>query len=182
MKGGEIAEQLTRNEFQEATLQRMRASGEALKWLLETYEPPFRRWHYKEAAEKFGGAASAIEKLNAIRKRNPELVERVLTGEIQLFHASKEAGFSDTMFRKQPTPSVTFGKGDKFWQAASPLTRYLKAWKSRGYQFTHLPPKEAQKRLLALDSLIEELSVAREDLVMRSQHQALSVHRQRKDR
>ncbi len=76
---------------------------------------------------------------------------------------------------KRAQSDVYYGKGDKWREATKPLSRYLAAWEKRGYEFRHLNPREAGKRLRVIDDLIARLTEARTDLGQRSHRAKLTV-------
>lgn len=75
-----------------------------------------------------------------------------------------------------PEPlGVVYGKGDKWHEATEPLARYLTGWEKRGYEFRHLNPREAGKRVARIDQLIAGLTEARADLERRSHRAKLTL-------
>jgi hypothetical protein len=105
-------------------------------------------------------------------------LEPVLRGEKQLLDAARSAGFATD--KKGVTLGQNYGSGDKFDEAIQPIKRYLAAWKRKGYEFRHLNPKEAARRLSLIDSVREELDAARPDLQRRSKEATLSLPPERK--
>ena len=71
--------------------------------------------------------------------------------------------------------SVVFGRGDRFDEVITPISRYLTAWAKRDYEFTHLNPREAKRRLLILQELTDQLDHVKEDLGKRSHEARLSL-------
>jgi len=118
------------------------------------------------AATIAGSTERQVQAVGAVLGKLPELEEQIAAGEITLNAAQVAAGY------RQHKPvsgrGNWFGKGDKWVEVANPLLAYLAGWKNRGYQFTHLPPKEAEKRVKAIDEIIAGLQEARADLVQRS--------------
>lgn len=106
--------------------------------------------------------------------------EKVLSGEQDVFDAGRALGIVSE--RRTVALGRGFGHGDKFDEATQPLKRYLEAWKRKDYEFRHVNPKEAQRRLLLLDQLAEELQAARGDLEKRSHAATLSAPPERKER
>lgn len=104
----------------------------------------------------------------------------VLSGEMELFDAGRRFGL--VADKKKVALADSYGKGDKFDEATVPMKRYLAAWKRKDYEFRHLNPKEASRRLLVIDQLVEELVVARVDIEKRSHAATLSAPPERKER
>lgn len=143
----------------------------------------------EKAAEIVGVGRSTIAAVKAIQKRDPEVVERMRSGEIKTVAAgAREAGYesmaqnasrvlehvtTDAAGRAQPT--VMYGRGDKFHESVEPIRRYLAAWRNRGFEFIHVPPKEARKRLAALEEIAEGIERARIDLESRCETARLRI-------
>jgi hypothetical protein len=150
-------------------------AARAVDYLLSIGKPPFSTDIKKSTAKLFGSSLSSVERILAIRLRNDILFERVKNGEIGIADASRKAGFIEYS-GQHPAPSVLiFGKGDKFWEAVSPLHSYLKGWKRKSYKFSHLPPREARLRIKRIDQLIAMLEEAKEDLTVRSDKTLLAT-------
>lgn len=105
-------------------------------------------------------------------------LEPVLRGEKELFDVARAAGLVSD--KRGVRLAQNFGAGDKFDEAILPLKRYLAAWKRKGYEFRHVNPKEAQRRISLIDSIAEELAAARPDLQKRSKAATLSAPPERK--
>lgn len=145
----------------------------------------------EKAADLVGVGRSTVAAAKAIQKRDPDVVHRMRSGEVNVAQAAREAGFEalaqggsgatagaiehrrDAAGKEQP--AVYYGKGDKWREATEPLRRYLAAWEKRGYEFAHVNPREATKRLATIDSLIESLKAARADIEPRSHRARLTV-------
>lgn len=65
-------------------------------------------------------------------------------------------------------PELYYGKGDKYAESITPVTRYFQAWRKRDFRFSHLNPREASKRLRQLDQLAADIDAARDDLKQRA--------------
>lgn len=137
----------------------------------------------EKAAELVGIGRSAVAYAKAIQNKKPEVIDRLRSGELTIARASREAGF-EAMGQggnghHQPIsddePSVHYGKGDKWREASIPLKRYLAAWRGRGFEFRHIAPREATKRLATIDELIQGLTEARADIERRSHRARLTV-------
>lgn len=142
----------------------------------------------EKAAELVGVGRTTVATTKAIQQRDPEIVNRMRAGELNVNQAAREAGFTktaengieplgdgerDAIGRVQP--AVYYGKGDKWAEASTPLLRYLTAWEKRGYSFGHINPREARKRVETIDRLIGALTDARSDLEQRSHSYRLSA-------
>ena len=105
-------------------------------------------------------------------------LDNVLSGEKGVFEAARSLGLASD--KRGVALGKSYGAGDKFDEALQPIKRYLAAWKRKGYEFRHINPKEAQRRLSLIDQLIEELQAARPDLAKRSVVSTLSAPPERK--
>jgi len=132
----------------------------------------------------------AHSQMNLLRPRllkRPDVVERVLAGEFASSHAlQRELGFKLRVTLEEGAPSQSklqtsyFGKSDKFLEATEPLVRYLNAWGKQGFRFTHVPPREAQRRVERIEQLIQGLTQAKEDLAERSHVASYAVSSRKK--
>lgn len=139
------------------------------------------------AAELTKAAKSSVNRIRPRLQSYPDVVEKMLNGEIALLHdAMLAVGMTDRMTLAEGKPSKAklknsyFGKGDKFREAMEPLARYLLAWEKRGFSFPHVPPKEAQKRLVKIDKMMGDLALVREDLLRRSHVATLKAPSEKK--
>lgn len=107
-----------------------------------------------------------------------DALEPVLRGDKDLLDAGRAAGFVTD--KRALALGTNYGAGDKFDAAITPIKRYLAAWKRKGYEFRHVNPKEASRRLSLIDSVIEELEATRPDLTRRSKEARLSAPPERK--
>lgn len=105
-------------------------------------------------------------------------LEPVLSGEKDILQAGREAGLVSE--KRGLALGTNFGAGDKFDEAVQPIKRYLAAWKRKDYEFRHVNPKEAARRLSLIESLIEELQAAKPDLEKRAVTATLSAPVERK--
>lgn len=141
----------------------------------------------EKAAVLVGVGRTTVADAKRIQKHDPtgEIVNQMRAGELNVQQAQRKVGIAagtengqgqlkgnktDALGREMP---VYFGKGDKWDEATGPLKRYLTAWEKRGYEFGHVNPREAKKRLDVIDQLIDGLAHARADLEPRS-HKARS--------
>lgn len=106
-------------------------------------------------------------------------LEKVLSGELSVYDAGRKYGFIQ---ERRELSGGNFGSGDKFDEATTPLTKYMAAWGRKNYEFRHINPKEASRRLQIVDRLLEELTAARVDLEKRSHVATLSAPPERKER
>jgi ParB-like nuclease family protein len=145
-----------------------------------------------QAGAIVGVGASSVENVEAIRARDPEVFEKVRSGELNIRqglaavgmgtgqHKTKFAeaeamssGETDSTGRR--IPSIYYGKGDRWIEATTPILRYLRGWERRSFEFRHVNSKEAQKRLKLIHDLQELLSAAQEDLERRAHVASLTV-------
>lgn len=130
-----------------------------------------------------GIGRTSVENTKLIAARAPEIIEQMRTGDTpSIAAAAREAGFEQLGqgHRKGGAPAlgsqpIYFGRGDKFRESTEPLTRYLAAWRKRGFEFRHLRPREAAKRVQVIDALVEGLVEARADLEPRSHVSKLTI-------
>lgn len=105
-------------------------------------------------------------------------LQPVLDGEQGIFEAARGLGLAGD--KHLNAPGKGFGAGDKFDEATLPIKKYLAAWKRKGYEFRHVNPKEAQRRLSLIESLVEELQAAKADLEKRAVMSSYSAPPERK--
>lgn len=118
-----------------------------------------------------------IRALNWLEETGAPL-DAVLDGSQGVFEAARKYGLApDT---RDLALGKSYGAGDKFDEATQPIVRYLKAWKRKGYEFRHLNPKEASRRALLIESLVEELQATLPDLKIRSVTATLSAPPERR--
>lgn len=143
----------------------------------------------RAVAQMAGVKMAGLNTLRPRLARRPDVIEKMLSGEItHLADVKRAVGMKirnklteGAHSKANPKNSAHYGKGDRFDEALEPLLRYLAAWKKRGFQYPHVPPRAAQKRVAALDEVIADLQKARADLETRSHIATLSVGR-REDR
>ena len=125
----------------------------------------------EQAAELVGLGTSTVERTALIAKKNPEILERMKKGEFKsVNHARRAAGVihrGDTI-NPDDRPVIYYGKGDMWREATQPLIRYLRSWDKRGFEFRHLNPAEASRRLKEIATIKEGLEAASQDLMQRS--------------
>ncbi len=90
----------------------------------------------------------------------------VLSGEKDVYEAARAVGLASD--KRQLALGKSYGAGDKFDEATQPIIRYLKAWKRKNHEFRHVNPKEAQRRLLLINFVLEELQQVKLDLEKRA--------------
>ena len=173
------------------------ASGDPLEWAIrhhiETYEPtelerinliaqvlPYFRQLPGKTEERLNRATGvSIRKIRVLDwLHDTSALEPVLGGEKDILQAGREAGLVSE--KRGLALGTNFGAGDKFDDAIQPIKRYLAAWKRKGYEFRHVNPKEASRRVSLIDSLIEELQAAKLDLQKRAVTATLSAPPERK--
>lgn len=107
-------------------------------------------------------------------------IDSVLNGAETLIDAARRIGVAPD--KRGSALGKSYGHGDKFDEATQPLKRYLAAWKRKGYEFRHLNPKEASRRLSLITQLIEELEATKPDLARRAVTATLSAPAERRRR
>lgn len=145
----------------------------------------------EKAAELVGVGRTTVAGAKAIQKRDEtgEVVDQMRAGDINIEQAKRAVGFKPGPQREgegvlpsvhetstgRTRSAVLYGKGDKWIEATEPLRRYLAAWEKKGYEFRHVNPREARKRIQAIDTLIAGLTSARADLATRSEVARMTV-------
>lgn len=140
-----------------------------------------------------GVGRSTVAVAKAIHGRAPEVIERMRSGEIPTVAAAGRAvGFTSANGGSQrggrpglvpggvasdgkEMPAVYYGKGDKFDEAVEPMRRYVRAWAKRDFEFSHVPPKEARRRLSILEDIAHSVEQIRRDLDGRSETARLTL-------
>lgn len=149
----------------------------------------------EQAAKAVSVGRSAVEAAVAIQKRDPKVIDKMKKGELNVSQAARAVGLVgrgysnnvtdrtsvadhrlDSQGRSQPT--VFYGKGDKWRESLGPIIRYLSSWERRGYEFRHVPPKEAARRIKQIDEIKEKLEAVRADLEQRSHSASLSMRKE----
>lgn len=138
-----------------------------------------------KAAELVGVGRSTVEAAKAIEKRSPELVEKMRNGEISVARAAELAGYerlAQTAHKGQRLKVVdengkvpVYGKGDRWNDVATPLRRYIGGWETRNFEFRHINPREARKRLKVIEEIEQGLQAIRDDLEPRAVKAATTV-------
>jgi hypothetical protein len=105
-------------------------------------------------------------------------LEPVLKGDLGIYEAARKLGLAGD--KRAKALGKSYGAGDKFDEATLPVKRYLAAWKRKGYEFRHVNPKEAQRRVSLIESLVEELQAAKTDLDKRAVTSSYSAPPERK--
>lgn len=143
------------------------------------------------AALAVGVGRTSVETAIAIQKRDKSIIERLRSGELNIAQAARAVGFytgpglgrGDGTARDsagRSMPATYYGKGDKWKEAIGPVLRYLNAWEKRGFEFRHVAPKEARRRLALIEELEKKLDAARADLEQRAHSATLSLSTTRK--
>ncbi len=112
-------------------------------------------------AEATGLGQHTVRKVVLLVDRG--LFDRVLAGDLSWNDALRHVGYS-----VPPAMGKSYGKGDPFVEATEPMRRYMKNWRKKGFEFRHVNPREAARRLIVLDELTEALAEARADLERRA--------------
>lgn len=177
-------------------------------WLLPQYDDPERSGRpgsgalgidyptsgdeIRQAASLTSAGVSAVQTAIRIQKRNPMLLPKMFRGEISISKAAREVGLArgihsnTTGYVRQSAVDIKgreiptyYGKGDKWKEAIGPLQRYLAGWEKRGYEFRHVNPKEARKRLALIEDLQAKLDVVKKDLEPRAHSATLTIRNQK---
>jgi hypothetical protein len=105
--------------------------------------------------------ARLVDWLQEIDKLGP-----VLAGDKDILDVGRETGLISE--KRGVALGKSYGAGDKFDDVFVPLKRYLSGWKRKGYEFRHVNPKEATRIVSLIESAIEELQEAKQDLEKRA--------------
>jgi hypothetical protein len=137
--------------------------------------------------EATNSAADTVYYTRAAVKRKPELLAALLRDDIKVIDARREAGFHIRSKLEEGRPSEAihtnnYWTGDKFDKLMNPLLGYLKLWKKRNFEYRHINPAEAKRRLRRIDEVMLYLQEAREDLVRRSHVATLRAPSERKEK
>lgn len=111
---------------------------------------------------------STVDRARLLAQKRPDLLSRMKAGEFKtLNHALRQAGFT-TRGMHVGGKAVMYGRGDRWNDAIRPIRMYLTGWKRKGFEFRHINPKEARKRLREIAVLEEQLAAVKADLEARS--------------
>lgn len=139
-------------------------------------------------AEAFDASPAGIKTARyAMNRDGEEHLSKLISGEVELTPFFRLAGMKKGYRAKEGVvhgaDGITyFGKGDPFVEVTEPLKRYLRAWKKRNFEYRHVAPKEAKKRLVVIQELRSLLEEAQGDLEKRSHLATLGVPSERKER
>lgn len=151
----------------------------AAEWLIAQQPGPYTRQQMKEAGDKFGTGRSSVSRMIGIGKRSKEVFAKIKSEGMTISEGSRQAGFIEYGRKGRPDlpvgNAIVFGKGDKFWEAIAPLGNYLRAWEKREYEFSHVPPKEAARRLKRLEEILAQMEAAKADLINRADNTRLAL-------
>lgn len=144
---------------------------------------------YRAAAEATHTAITSVARMTPAVLHRPDVVERMLSGEIASMNDVLRAVGRNPGIRLDEGADTTskrtssfYGHGDKFAEATEPLVRYLKAWDKKDFRYTHVNPREAQRRLARIEEISEWLGKAKEDLTARSHVASYAVSSERRER
>jgi hypothetical protein len=133
-------------------------------------------------ANAVGVSLTSISEVRGRLLQNEAIRERAAAGEFASFNDLQRAlgkrlksKLSEGRPSKVASDSVNFGRGDRFDDAIAPFQSYLRAWSKKDFAFTHINPKEAKRRLAAVEKMMENLTHVRGDLTKRSQVARLSL-------
>lgn len=135
------------------------------------------------------GHSSMMTARLGMKRHGDEHFDALLSGELSISEFLRRAGMArgglkvDTgSIKPGKDGQLYFGKGDRFDDAVEPIHRYLLAWRKKNFEFRHLPPKEARKRLHKVRGLIEDLQRTERDLEERSHSATLRAPSERKEK
>lgn len=129
------------------------------------------------------GYTQIMKSRYAMNANGAEFLPDLLAGTLDVTNFWRKSGLRVAYKAPQKSPlmasdgNLYYGKGDHFQDATEPLLRYMRAWKKRGFEFRHLNPAEAKRRLKKLNELTEHLEEAKQDLEGRSRVARLSMPR-----
>lgn len=114
--------------------------------------------------------ASSIERAVLVTKKRPDLLPRMKAGEFKTLNQARRA--AGEMWRGGVLHSEgkvkQYGRGDRWIDASKPIRLYLNGWKRRDFEFKHVNPVEARKRLKEIAAIQEGLEAMKADLEGRS--------------
>lgn len=128
----------------------------------------------KRAAAMLGVAYTSLARVREMLTKRPELRDLFEAG-MSLADLERTSGRVVTSRLEEGVKSRSqlknsyYGKSDKFEYAIEPLLRYLKAWEKKGFEFRHINPSTARRRLKKIRQAQNLLARASEDLGRRSQ-------------
>lgn len=155
-----------------------RRAALAAEKIMAEKKGPYSREQLVKLGKEFGVGRSSISRVIGTIKRRPDLLKQIKDGSVSIAQACRQAGYIEYRLGSRIVPEdvhVQFGKSDKFWESIGPFSIYLKAWSRRDFAFTHLSPKEAARRRKKIESIIEMLEKASDDLAVRSDSTRLTV-------
>lgn len=112
-------------------------------------------------------------RIKQLDSKSHHVASELRRGYINLDEASRRVGLSTSNGPTALRKGQSFGRGDRWFQAAEPLKRYLRLWRDREY--THLNPKEARRRLAQVRELQDGLAIIEAELELRSAKATLTV-------
>lgn len=165
---------------------------EQMKWLMnvngESTSSPQSVDKRVAEALKFGHSSLTSSRY-AMKRDGWKYLDSLIDGQLDVAKFLRKSGIRKGVPQAAMGPiapgkdgALYFGKGDRFDDAVEPLRRYLAAWKHKGFEFRHLPPREAKRRLPTIRELIANLQAAEKDLEGRSHSATLRAPHERKER
>lgn len=114
-------------------------------------------------AEMFSVGRSSIEKTIAINKVQPEVIERMRSGEIRTVDAAMRAAG----INKEKRPYLRAKRhDDAFYEVIPPMLKYLNHWAQTDHK--HINPAEARRRLMRIQDMREQLDLLEDELSKRA--------------
>lgn len=122
------------------------------------------------ASDLVGVGRTSVERAARLIKKYPEVLPRMLKGEfVSVNHAFRAMG--EQTRRVVKTDGISYkqyGRGDRWNEVIHPINLYLTGWRKKSFEYRHVNPTEARKRLKELDRIQEGLDAIRADLEPRS--------------
>lgn len=141
----------------------------------------------RKAAELAKAASSStVIKVGEMVRRKPDLLDLWIGG-MGLNDLRRAGGYRAAMTiaegRKGKNETLgNFGTSDKFADVFEILWRYLKAWEKRDFEYRHINPGEAKRRLKRIQEVRVLLDKAAEDIERRSHSATYSAPSEKKRR
>lgn len=123
-----------------------------------------------QAAELLDLGQSSVDRARLLLSKRPDLLSRMKAGEFKTLNQARRAGGERWRGEVLLTEGKVkmYGRGDRWNESIKPIRMYLTGWKRRGFEFRHINPTEARKRLREIDVIEEQLAAVRADLEQRS--------------
>lgn len=109
-------------------------------------------------------------RVNRAAKRSYEAREKMASGAWNVTDASRKAGLriSRSGIKGGVGNGANITRGDRWDDAFHDAYTYLTYWETKGMQFPHVNPRDAERRVGEIDLLVGLLNQAKADLAPRS--------------